>query len=97
MENSSRNQGSGTVSMNTTSRGVEQSMLDGQTTEIQEQMGDVNMDHRRNIPMQHINADTRQSQFFRTQDKMTRHLKTQAKMKLALGVFSQMMAFSQIW
>ena len=64
MENSSRNQGSGTVSTNTTSRGVKQSMLDGQTTEIWEQMGDVNMDNRRNIHMQHTNADTRQSQFF---------------------------------
>ena len=64
MEDSSRNQGSGTVSTNTTSRGVRQSVLDGQTTEIREQMGDVNMDHRRNIHMQHTNADTRQSQFF---------------------------------
>ena len=36
MENSSRNQRSGTVSTNTMSRGVEQSVLDGQTTEIQE-------------------------------------------------------------
>ena len=32
--------------------------------EIREQMGDVNMDHRRSIHMQHTNADTRQSQFF---------------------------------
>ena len=64
MENSSRNQRSGTVSMNTTSRGVRQSVLDGQTTEIWEQVGNVNMDHRRNIHMQHTNADTRQSQFF---------------------------------
>ena len=64
MEDSSRNQGSGTVSTNTTSRGVGQSVLDGQTTEIREQMGDVNMDHRRNIHMQHTNAETRQSQFF---------------------------------
>ena len=64
MENSSRNQRSGTVLTNTTSRGVGQSMLDGQTTEIQEQMGNVNMDHRRNIHMQHTDADTRQSQFF---------------------------------
>ena len=64
MENSSRNQGSGTVSTNTTSRGVGQSVLDGQTTEIRKQMGDVNMDHRRNIHMQHTNADSRQSQSF---------------------------------
>ena len=64
MENSSRNQRSGTVSMNTMSRGVGQSMLDGQTMEIWEQMGNVNMDHRRNIHMQHTDADTRQSQFF---------------------------------
>ena len=58
MENSSRNQRSGTVWRNTTSRGVGQSVLDGQTTEIQEQMGNVNMDHRRNIHMQHTDADT---------------------------------------
>ena len=64
MENSPRNQRSGTVSTNTTSRGVEQSVLDGQTTEIRKQRGDVNMDNRRNIHMQHTNADTRQSQFF---------------------------------
>ena len=64
MENSSRNQRSGTVSTNMMSRGVRQSMLDGQTTEIREQMGCVNMDHRRNIHMQHTDADTRQSQFF---------------------------------
>ena len=64
MENSSRNQRSGTVSMNTTSRGVGQSVLDGQTTEIQDQMGNVNMDHRRNIHMQHTDANPRQSQFF---------------------------------
>ena len=31
--------------------------------------------------------------FFRTQDRMTRDLKTQVKMKLALGMFSQIMAF----
>ena len=60
MENSSRNQGSGTVSTNTMSRGVEQSVLDGQTTEIREQIGDVHMDNRRNIHMQHTNAVTRQ-------------------------------------
>ena len=59
MENSSRNQRSGTVSTNTTSRGVGQSVLDGQTMEILEQMGNVNMDHRRNIHMQHTDADTR--------------------------------------
>ena len=64
MENSSRNQRSGTVSTNMISRGVGQSVLDGQTTEIWEQMGNVNMDHRRNIHMQHTDADTRQSQFF---------------------------------
>ena len=64
MENSSRNQRSGTVLMNTTSRGVRQSVLDGQTMEIGEQMGNVNMDHRRNIHMQHTDTDTRQSQFF---------------------------------
>ena len=64
MENSSRNQRSGTVTTNTTSRGVGQSVLDGQTTEIGEQMGNVKMDHRRNIHMQHIDTDTRQSQFF---------------------------------
>ena len=64
MENSSRNQRSGTVSTNTTSRGVGQSVLDGQTTEIQDQMGNVNMDHRRNIHMQHTDANPRQSQFF---------------------------------
>ena len=46
------------------SRGVRQSVLGGQTTEIREQMGDVNMDHRRNIHMQHTNTDTRQSHFF---------------------------------
>ena len=50
--------------MNTTSRGAEQSVVDGQTTEIQEQIGDVNMDHRRNIHIERTNADTRQSQFF---------------------------------
>ena len=97
MENSSRNQGSRTVSMNMTSRGVGQSVLNRQTTEIWEQMGDVNMEYRTNIHMQHTNADTRQSQFFRTQDRRTKDLKTQAKMKLALGMFSKMMAFSQIW
>ena len=64
MENSSWNQGSGTVSMNATSRGVRQSVLDGQTTETQEQMRGVNMNHRRNIHMQHINADSSQNQFF---------------------------------
>ena len=64
MENSSSNQKSGTVSTNMMSRGVGQSVLDGQTTEIQEQMGNVNMDHRRNIHMQHTDTDTRQSQFF---------------------------------
>ena len=64
MENSSWNQGSGTVSTNTTSRGVGQSVLDGQTTETREQMRGVNMDHRRNIHTQHTNADSRQNQFF---------------------------------
>ena len=64
MENSSSNQKSGTVSTNMTSRGVGQSVLDGQTTEIREQMGNVNMDHRRNIHMQNTDTDTRQSQFF---------------------------------
>ena len=64
MENSSRNQESATVSTNLTHRGVRKSVLNGQTMEIREQMGDVNMDHRRNIHMQHTNADTRQSQFF---------------------------------
>ena len=34
---------------------------------------------------------------FRTQDKMTRDLKIQAKIKLVLDMFSQMMTFSQIW
>ena len=63
MENSSRNQGSGTVSTNIMSRGVGQSVLDGQTTEIREQMRDVNMDHRRNIHMQHNDTDSRQNQF----------------------------------
>ena len=62
MENSSKNQGSGTESTNTMSRDVEQSVLDGQTTEIRERMGDFNMDNRRNIHMQH--TDTRQSRFF---------------------------------
>ena len=64
MENSSRNQGTEKVSRNTTSRGVGQSVLDGQTAEIREQMGDVNMDHRRNIHMQQTNVDSRQNQFF---------------------------------
>ena len=64
MENSSGNQRSGTVSTNTMSRGVGQSVLDGQTMEIPEQMRNANMDHRRHIHMQHTNADIRQSQFF---------------------------------
>ena len=64
MENSSRNQRSGTVLTNTTSRSVGQSVLDGQTTEIREQMGNVNMDHRRNIHIQHTDTDTGQSQLF---------------------------------
>ena len=64
MENRSRNQRSGTMSMNTTSRGVRKSVLDGQTTEMGEQMRNVNMDHRRNIHMQQKDTDTRQSQLF---------------------------------
>ena len=74
MENSSWNQGSGTISTNTTSRGVGQPVLDGQTTETREQMRGVNMDHRRNIHSQHTNADSRQNQFFqdsRQNDKRT--------------------------
>ena len=63
MENSSWNQGSGTVSTNMMSRGVEQSVLDGQTMEIREQMRDINMDHRTNIHTQHTNADSGQNQF----------------------------------
>ena len=64
MENNSWNQGRGTVSMNTMSRGVGQSVLDGQTTEIRQQMRDINMDHRRNIHTQHTNADSGENQFF---------------------------------
>ena len=69
MENSSRNQRSEpknqrTILTNSTSRGVEQSVLDGQITETREQMRGVNMDHRRNIHTQHTNADSRQNQFF---------------------------------
>ena len=97
MENSSRNQESGTVSKNMTSRGVEQSVLDGQTTEIRETNGKmliwtIGETSTCNIPT----LTPGRASFFRT-DRMTRDLKTQAKMKLALGVFSQMMAFSQIW
>ena len=98
MENRSRNQRSGTVSTNTTSRGVGKSVLDGQTTEIGEQMGNVNMDYWEKHP--HATTKTLtpgRASFFRTQDKVTRDLKTQAKMKLALGVFFQMMVFSQNW
>ena len=64
MENSYRNQGSRVLSTNTTSQAAEQSVVDGQTMEIKEQIGDVNMDQGRNIHIECTNADTRQSQFF---------------------------------
>ena len=85
MENSSRNQRSGTVSMNTMSRGVGQSVLDGQTTEIREQMGNVNMDHRRNIHMQHINADTRRSQFFQDSRQKDKRPENSSKVEVSVS------------
>ena len=64
MENSYRNQGRRVLSTNMTSQAAEQSVVDGQTMEIKEQIADVNMDQGRNIHIECTNADTRQSQFF---------------------------------
>ena len=85
MENSSWNQGSGTVSTNTMSRGVGQSVLDGQTMETREQTRGVNMDHRRNIHTQHTNADSRQNQFFHDSRQNNKRPENSSEDKVSVG------------
>ena len=60
MNNSHRSQISGILSTNMTSRGVEQSVLNGQTLENCEQRADVNIDYRGNTYTEPVNHDSMQ-------------------------------------
>ena len=55
MNNSHRSQRSGILSTNTMSRGVEQSVFNGQTLENREQREDVNIDYRGNTYTEPVN------------------------------------------
>ena len=59
-KNSHRSQISGILSTNMTSRGVEHSVLNGQTLENREQREDVNMNYRGNTYTDPVNHDSRQ-------------------------------------
>ena len=58
--NSHRSQISGILSTKMTSRGVEHSVLNGQTLENREQREDVNMNYRGNTYTDPVNHDSRQ-------------------------------------
>ena len=58
--NNHRSQRSGILLTNTTSRGVEQAVFNGQTLENREQREDVNIDYRGNTYMEPVNDDSMQ-------------------------------------
>ena len=95
--NSHRSQRSGILSTNTTSRGVEQSVFNGQMLENREQREDVNIDYRRNTYTEPVNHDSMQDkslQDLRRSDKKSGNSgESEASIKRVLpddGIFTNL-------